>query len=64
MSNATDTLMTASQVAERLGVPRSTVTRWARAGSLPSFRTPGKHYRFRRSEVEKFLPAFEIPEAS
>lgn len=50
------TLMSAQEVATVFAVPRSTVSRWAKAGKLPSFKTPGGRYRFERAEVEKLLP--------
>lgn len=43
------------EVAHLAGVQRHTVTTWARAGLLPSFRTPGGHYRFHRAAIEPFL---------
>ena len=48
-------LMTSTEVAERLGVGRSSVKRWADAGSLPCVRTPGGHRRFLHEEVERFM---------
>ena len=40
-------------VARLFGVSPSTVTRWARTGVLPAFRTPGGHYRFRFEDMRK-----------
>ena len=46
-----DPLLTPAQVAALLYVDPKTVTRWARAGKLNSFRTPGGHRRFLQSEI-------------
>ena len=45
-------LLTASEVARRFSVDPKTVTRWAKAGKLPSIKTPGGHRRFRKSVVD------------
>ncbi len=37
-------------------VAPDTVAGWADKGKLPSFRTPGGQRRFRREDVEAFLP--------
>ncbi len=39
------------QAAEILGVHPATVRNWADEGKLPSRRTPGKHRRFRKSDL-------------
>jgi excisionase family DNA binding protein len=44
-----DSLLTPAEVAAILYVDPKTVTRWAKAGKLNCFRTPGGHRRF--SEV-------------
>jgi excisionase family DNA binding protein len=41
-----------SEAAEILGVHPSTLRAWADQGELPSHRTPGKHRRFKRADVE------------
>jgi excisionase family DNA binding protein len=46
-----DPLLTPAQVAALLYVDPKTVTRWARAGKLNSFRTPGGHRRFLQSDI-------------
>ena len=46
-----DQLMKASEVAELLEVPVSTVLHWGRTGTLPRHKLGG-HVRFVRSEVE------------
>lgn len=38
-----------------LGVHNGTVREWADAGILPSYRTPGGHRRFSRTDLQKFL---------
>ena len=42
-------------VAEVLGVSEATVKRWADAGTLRCFRTPGGHRKFRLRDVKAFL---------
>lgn len=50
-----DPLLTRADVAALYGVEPRTVTRWAKAGLLPSIKTLGGHYRFRRSAIEACL---------
>jgi excisionase family DNA binding protein len=47
--------VTLGQAAAFLGAAQSTVRKWADAGLLPTFYTPGGHRRFRRSDLEAFL---------
>lgn len=47
--------MTLSEASEHLGVAQGTIRRWADAGSLPVFRTPGGHRRFRREDLDTFM---------
>lgn len=42
-------------VAELFRVDPKTVTRWANAGKLASFRTPGAHRRFHWEEIKATL---------
>lgn len=44
-----------SEASERLGVHPTTLRRWADAGELPCFRTPGGHRRFRASDLAAWL---------
>lgn len=52
-----DVLLTPSEVAAMFRVCPKTVSRWARAGRLPSIRTLGGHRRFRLSEIESAVAA-------
>jgi excisionase family DNA binding protein len=47
--------LTLGQAAAFLGAAQSTVRKWADAGRLPAFYTPGGHRRFRRGDLEAFL---------
>jgi putative resolvase len=44
-----------SDVAVMLGVSVATVRRWADAGHLASYRTPGGQRRFNPADVDSFL---------
>ena len=48
-------LITAAEAARRLGVDKSTMTRWIAAGKVPAFRTPGGHWRIRATWVDQQL---------
>lgn len=48
--------MTATEVAELLGVPVSTVREWGRNGKLPRIKL-GRHVRFLRARVEAAILA-------
>jgi excisionase family DNA binding protein len=50
-----DRLLTPAEVAALFRVDPKTVTRWAVAGKLSSFRTLGGHRRYYRDEVRRFL---------
>lgn len=50
-----DTLLTPTEVAALFRVDPKTVTRWARAGKIPSVRTLGGHRRFPLSAVQELL---------
>lgn len=52
-----DRLLKPGEVAEMFRVDPKTVTRWAKAGRLTSVKTPGRHHRFRESEVRALLNA-------
>ena len=44
-------LITAAEAARRLGVNKSTVTRWIAAGAVPAVRSPGGQWRVRATWV-------------
>jgi excisionase family DNA binding protein len=48
-------LVTARQVAERLGVNVETVLRWTRRGELPAIRLPGGALRYDEDELDAWL---------
>src|SRR5258708_22255857 len=58
----TDVLST-RQVATLLGVGEATVKRWADAGNIDCFRTPGGHRKFRLRDVTSFVQTrqYETP---
>ncbi len=51
--------LSVSQVAKRLGVSIGTVRRWADAGHVASYRTPGGQRRFSAAEIEAFVANLE-----
>lgn len=48
-----DDLFSAGEVAHELGMAYSTVNWHLRRGTIRSVKTPGGHYRVRRSEIER-----------
>jgi len=55
IGEVTDKLMTSAEVARLLGVTAGSVKRWADLGIIRCARTAGRHRRFAREEVERFL---------
>lgn len=55
--------LTPAEVARRFNVTITTVGKWADAGLIPSFRTPGGQRRFYAADVEAFIESSR-PEAS
>ena len=47
--------LTVSQAAAELGVSENTVRRWADAGYIGVYRTPGGQRRFSEEAVEEFM---------
>jgi excisionase family DNA binding protein len=50
-----------SEVARFCHVTPDTVRKWAEAGRVPVFKTPGGHRRIRRDDLIRFLRENEIP---
>jgi excisionase family DNA binding protein len=53
--NPSTLVFTSSQAARYLGVSLATVRRWADAGHLEYYRTPGGQRRFSRDQLEQFV---------
>ena len=51
----TETWLTITEAAQRLGVHATTLRRWADDGDIPVMFTPGGHRRFSGIEVESFM---------
>jgi excisionase family DNA binding protein len=51
----TGSLLTAREVAGRLGLSTETVLSWARAGKLPAFRLGNRAIRFREDDLDAWL---------
>ena len=62
--NSQDNLLTPAEVAALFRVDPKTVTRWAKAGKLTSFRTLGGHRRYKESEVKELLKRISPGELS
>jgi excisionase family DNA binding protein len=59
---STDTLVfTSSGAARHLGVSLATVRRWADAGHLDYYRTPGGQRRFSHDQLERFIASMRQP---
>lgn len=54
-SNARQTWLTLGAASELLGVSESTIRRWADAGDIRSFRTPGGHRRILEDDLQQFM---------
>ncbi|MFC1576074.1 helix-turn-helix domain-containing protein [Candidatus Omnitrophota bacterium] len=50
-----DRILSISEAAEYLGVFSLTLRNWEKKGFLSSFRTPGGHRRFKKSELDKII---------
>jgi excisionase family DNA binding protein len=56
-----DDLFTAPQVAKICSTDLKTIHNWVNRGEIRSFRTPGRHLRFRRQDILEFLDRFGYP---
>jgi excisionase family DNA binding protein len=50
---------TTTQAARYLGVSLGTIRRWADAGHVQCYRTPGGQRRFSREQLDRFLTSLE-----
>jgi excisionase family DNA binding protein len=57
-----DRLLAVEDVAELLGVPKTTLYRWRYLGSGPRGITVGRHVRYRAIDVEHWVDAQEANE--
>jgi excisionase family DNA binding protein len=53
--NSQDDWLNLSDAATLLGVHPSTLRAWSDRGDIPTHRTPGKHRRFRRADIESWV---------
>lgn len=52
-------VFTSSQAARYLGVSLATIRRWADAGYISCYRTPGSQRRFSRSQLDDFVASLQ-----
>ncbi len=57
-------VFTSSQAARYLGVSLATVRRWADAGHLDCYRTPGGQRRFSREQLDSFTASLHHASAA
>jgi len=57
-------VLRSSEVAEMFAVSEYTIGRWADAGLIPSFRTPGGQRRFYADDIANAIAALTGPKAS
>jgi excisionase family DNA binding protein len=55
MSQEEKQWLSLTEAGELLGVHATTLRRWADSGSIPCFRTPGGHRRFRASDLSAWI---------
>ncbi len=54
-------VFTSSQAANYLGVSLATIRRWADAGYISCYRTPGSQRRFSRRQLDEFIASLQTP---
>jgi excisionase family DNA binding protein len=57
-------VFTSSEAARYLGVSLATIRRWADAGYLSCYRTPGSQRRFSRRQLDEFIASMQRPSHS
>lgn len=55
-------VFTSSQAARYLGVSLATIRRWADAGYISCYRTPGSQRRFSRRQLDEFIASLQSDE--
>jgi excisionase family DNA binding protein len=63
-ATAQDDWLNLSDAAAMLGVHPSTLRAWSDRGDIPAHRTPGKHRRFRRGDIESWVDSRRDSRAS
>ncbi len=58
-TNDRQLVFTSSQAARYLGVSLATVRRWADAGHIDCYRTPGGQRRFSRDQLNDFVTSMQ-----
>jgi excisionase family DNA binding protein len=58
-TNERQLVFTASQAARYLGVSLATIRRWADAGHISCYRTPGGQRRFSREQLDNFITSLD-----
>jgi excisionase family DNA binding protein len=56
----TDPLMTTQEVADFLGIPKTTLETWRVRGGGPVALRVGRHRRYRREDVDRWLNEREV----
>ena len=56
-------ILTVPTAAKLFGVTRMSMWRWVSSGMIPSFRTPGGHYRIRQDDIDKAKTVEELKNA-
>lgn len=59
MSTTMEPLWTVQQLADYLGVPVQTIYQWRKRRYGPPGRRMGKHVRYRRSDVERWIDGLD-----
>jgi excisionase family DNA binding protein len=54
-------VFTSSQAARYLGVSLATIRRWADAGYISCYRTPGSQRRFSARQLDEFIASLQTP---
>lgn len=57
-------VFTSSQAARYLGVSLATIRRWADAGHISCYRTPGDQRRFSKDQLDGFIVSLQSDETT